>query len=326
MAKFTAEDCYREIRNSIGASPNPSAPSRERMVNMAGYHFVNRHPWKFLEGRSATLDLRGKISVTDATYTQSSRTLTKTGAFANYTHLAGDDAKFTGGTGATVDQRIDVSSKTDSDSIVLETDIGAAADGQTDIDFELLLGTTALPSDFMELEGYDATESLTNSLHLVSPQELLHYRTNEVQVTTYNFYGVIRHAQANDNRGPQTPVLELWPLPDANDVGALTIFYRAGWSEVANDSDEISIPEYARLAFLMLVRQVALGFEEHRETRGGLEMEKRLAAWDMAPEVVRCIKRDGRVQPDFGPLRGGAVATRPHGYKKYLRTTVTGPS
>lgn len=73
-----------------------------------------------------------QISVTGATWTEATKTITKTNAFSSYTFVEGDKITITGGTGATAGV-YEIDSKTDASNIVLKTSIGSSADGQTDI-------------------------------------------------------------------------------------------------------------------------------------------------------------------------------------------------
>jgi hypothetical protein len=77
------------------------------------------------------------FSVSGGTWTESSKTLTKTGAFASYTHTSGDRIYITGGTGVTPGIYT-VSSKTSNNAIVLSTslstgggDLGAVVNSST---------------------------------------------------------------------------------------------------------------------------------------------------------------------------------------------------
>jgi hypothetical protein len=64
-------------------------------------------------------------AITGGTFTNATRTLTKTGAFASYTWASGDKLYVTGGTGV-VAGFYAIASKTSSDAIVLSADIGGA--------------------------------------------------------------------------------------------------------------------------------------------------------------------------------------------------------
>lgn len=78
-----------------------------------------------------------RIALTGGTWTDSSKTLTKTGAFASYTHTNGARVRVLTGAADAVEGDYIVASKTSDNAIVLTTSIGAAADGDTDVAVEL---------------------------------------------------------------------------------------------------------------------------------------------------------------------------------------------
>lgn len=129
-----------------------------------------------------------QISVTGATWHESTLTLEKTNAFASYTFVEGDKITVTAGTGADLgDYEID--SRTDDDNIVLKTSIGSAADGQTDIaartwvryvDLDTALSTTG------DLGGFDRRESayVGQAFRFLPATE----RFQDVVITSFGFY------------------------------------------------------------------------------------------------------------------------------------------
>lgn len=113
---------------------------------------------------------RQALSITGGSFTTATKTLTKAGAFASYTHQVGDKINVTGGTGVTPGYYA-VASKTDSDSIVLADDIGGTnpADVATDgiaKDFESVSTTTGIALEDMQevaaaiQEGFGGVEVL----------------------------------------------------------------------------------------------------------------------------------------------------------------------
>lgn len=120
----------------------------------------NRADWQF-KRRQATFTLT-PYTVADATYTHATKTITKTSGFAT-TIPAGSVVRVTAGTGATLGEYVTTTGAT-ADAIILTASIGSAADGQTDIDCEVLavtnnLLTTETFHDFATRELYfdDAT-------------------------------------------------------------------------------------------------------------------------------------------------------------------------
>lgn len=93
---------------------------------------VNTNRWCAWSDEARAVGTTSIISLTGATWTESSKTITKTGAFASYVFSSGDTLTITGGTGATAATYY-VASRTSDDAIVLTTSIGAGADGQTNI-------------------------------------------------------------------------------------------------------------------------------------------------------------------------------------------------
>jgi len=68
---------------------------------------------------------RIEVTLTGATWTTATKTLTETGAFANYSHTAGDVIVITAGTGATLGQ-YRVASRVDADSITLSESLAGS--------------------------------------------------------------------------------------------------------------------------------------------------------------------------------------------------------
>lgn len=93
---------------------------------------VNTNRWCAWSDEARAAGTTSIISLTGATWTESSKTITKTGAFASYVFSSGDTLTITGGTGATTGTYY-VASRTSDDAVVLTASIGSGADGQTNI-------------------------------------------------------------------------------------------------------------------------------------------------------------------------------------------------
>jgi len=320
-----ASRCIDYMRHTLGG-PFSGTIDPVELVNQAGRYMLDMHRWKWLERPQADLDIRGDVSTTTATWVEATKTLTSTGSFANYTFLDGDMYRADSGTNVT-EQLYKVESRTSDDAIVLKTSLASTgADLATgDITGTLEADSVVLPSDLTEIVGYDATQSLINSLEIVTLQRLLMLKTNQIQVTSYNFYGAIVFPEYNTSSTgptPPVPILKLWPSLTANDARELTIFYRAGWIEVSEDSDYVQLPLWLEALFIEVCKAWARGTEEEDTA----SLSERLFAIQNSPLYLTAIRRDGMVQPDFGPLRGGAVETEPKGVNRFARSTVSGPS
>ena len=76
--------------------------------------------------------------------------------------------------------------------------------------------------------------------------------------------------------------------------------YRSKWVELVTDSDNAMVPDYAESALIALVRAFALGYEEEG-------LEQRLGEVEGGVMYLRLKEKDGLIQPEYGPLRNGAL-------------------
>jgi hypothetical protein len=111
----------RELDRSIVTSVALNKGDIAQLVQTAG------GIWTTCTGAGAN-----NIALTGATWTDATKTLTKTGAFTNYVFKAGTRVRITGGTGATAGFYV-VATRASADAITLVTSIGVGADGQVDI-------------------------------------------------------------------------------------------------------------------------------------------------------------------------------------------------
>ena len=306
-------DLYRYTTQALGGPISREITMRD-LVDQAGEYLVGMHPWHWLDDRATTLDLRGLISVSAAT--TSGTTLTSTGAFSGYTFLSGDVIDLTAGTGVTLGT-YDIASKTDANTIELETAPGDAAD----VGGRMENNSVALPLDFRSMKSISATDSLVNGLYLTTADELLRKRTNQIEVaSSWNYYGTIVYAGA-----PPAPLLEIWPSSTVNETDAFTMFYKAGWLRGTSDDATIYVPDWIDSLMISIVRAFALGYEEGSEPDRP-SMAQHLAEIAAGPLFMAAKRRDGNTQGFYGPLRGGAAQRQRHGYVPYLSTVVAAPS
>ena len=122
--------------------------------------------------------------------------------------------------------------------------------------------------------------------------------------------------------GEPEPILEIWPTPTVDSAGALTIFYRSGWSRVSDDNDLIRVPEWIEPLYKSILRAFARGQEEEDEGT----VEARLQSVVQGAIMASCVSRDSRIQPNVGPMRSTAVNVSGSAPAQMLRTEVTGPS
>lgn len=313
-----ASKLYEHINHALGGAP---AIAPQEIVNAAGRALFTMHPWKFKEGRSALLALRAKVEATAATV--ASATITSTGSFTNYTFVDGDKIKITSGTGITTpDAEIYIRSRTDANTIVLESAPGGAG---TDLAFTMENNTALLPSDCDQIIAYECTNSLTNILIASDHQEFLARRASEILGSTWGLVGVVTQHTSSSlavTPGKLTRLLEIWPTQEANDVDAISIVYRAGWVQVASDTDRIGVPDFIEPLLVEMVRQYALGWEEEDKA----PVWQRVAALMGSQFFIEKTRMDASIQPDYGEMIGGAAMRYTRADDDVLSSIVASPS
>ncbi len=323
----------QHARHALLSRPAEEIHGRE-LINECGEFMTSLHPWKWLERGSVQLALRGKVpGITATVFDQGSRTITTTTALTNYSFLGGDKLRVTQvGTlqGVNRLQEFPMTSASGS-TIVLDlpglgTTVADNLANDTNLTWtgEIAIGYSILPDDFMELIAYDATDSLINSLEMTSLQHLLELRTNQIELASWNFYGaIISYQDTNDNNRIKQRI-EIWPDPPSANTESFTIFYRMSWPRITNDNETILIPEWMEPCFIYCLRNYARGYEHDSDRQPS--MSDRMSEVARSPIWRAAVERDGAVQPEYGPIRGGAVQSMPQGYNRFLRSTVAGPS
>tara|TARA_R100000329_G_scaffold118186_1_gene97301 strand:+ start:492 stop:1178 length:687 start_codon:yes stop_codon:yes gene_type:complete len=150
----------------------------------------------------------------------------------------------------------------------------------------------SLPDDFGEVVSAHMDSGLTKSIHFTTIDDLLERRTTAIG-QSHMYYASVVHTDEGQAR------LEIHPSPSSADK--IRIGYRAKWTGLSSDTDKSPTPDYADSALIACVRAFALGYEEE-----GLEI--RLAEIEAGPIYRRLLEKDGIIQPDYGPIRGGAVS------------------
>jgi hypothetical protein len=185
----------------------------------------------------------------------------------------------------------------------------------------------ALPSDFGNIIDIQPTEGLVNSFDLTDTSFINQLRTNEVAVGNFRYWGAITRGHNYDqdletSTGQGAWRLEIYPTPTVTKYNALTMFYRAGWRTVTEDSVFIPIPDYCETLFRQLMRAFARGYEED----DAASLHVRLMEIEKSPILMHAKQRDGNMQNTLGQMAGGAVQQQTRNINEYLKTTVIGPS
>lgn len=262
------------------------------LLNQAGEHLYSMHPWRFAQGRSSLLNLRGTVSGTAGTF-NGTDTLTDTGKFTNYTFVDGDEIEIVDGTGVTTGF-YPVTARVSANALTIP-DIGASA---SDVSYILQPYSIDLPDDCREVIAVVGTGNNTKGITLSSLEEVLRAREDEV-TSSFHFYGSFAYSGT-----PPTPILEIGPGAGSNETGAFRLFYRSRWTRLTADSSVIQIPEYVEMLFLQIARAVARGYV--REDTGSLDA--RLAEIQAGPIFHAAKKSDGALQLYYGKIRGGGMS------------------
>lgn len=308
---LTALDCADHIDHTLGGPS--SLLTTLMLVNQTGRHLVGMHQWMFLKRPSVRLTARASITLTGATWTEATKTLAETGAFASYTFLAGDQLRVTDGTGATTGYAR-LASRVSDDAITLESSIGPDA---ADIDGTLSLASCALPSDFGAILSLKAGVGFQEDINLTSLEVIEDLRADPASTTGSYYMAALAFGQLAAG-GVPVPRLELWPEPASADTEKFRLSYRAAWQAVATDTQVLAIPEHTEALYLTLLRAFARGYEEEE----GATLSQRLGEIQGGAVFAAARKHDGSQQRSYGPLRGGWL----HGGRRFSDKPLAGGS
>lgn len=295
------------MRDTLGGGEFPPNLDQMNVLNQAGEHLHSMHPWRWAQGRSTLLNLRGTITGTAASFDGTS-TLTDTGAFTNYTFVEGDEIQITGGTGVT-EGFYEVTARASANALTIP-DIGASA---SDVTYTLQPYSIDLPDDLRDIIAIQGTDSVDRHITLTSLAEVL--RTRErTGPQNIHWYAAVSYVGS-----PPSPILEIGPGSGSNITGAFRLFYRARWLTLRADSTTVDVPEFSEALLLQLVRAFARGYV--REDQGSLDA--RLAEIHSGPIFQAAKRSDGNVQPNMGKLRGGGPMIWRKGYAGDFYETVS---
>ena len=268
-------------------------------INEAGQALLACHPWQFLKRPPALLDFAAPISIANGTWTESTKTLTKTSGFTNYTFTAADRITISDGTSATTGEYV-IASRTSNNAIVLEDSIGSGADGQTDIDGDIYFPYVNLPSDFGEMLGNPTSEGTYGlTMEPVTLDRLELIRGSVISFGNHYYWALSWPAQSSTAVVAPNPRLELWPPPSAALVSAVRMPYRAGWV-VLSGALVANVPLWFEPALIGVVKAVAQEYEN--DQAGALE------AYLTGAYIETFKQRDTRTQWNFGQMQGGGAS------------------
>lgn len=122
---FVINHCVRRKGSNTGLRRRifPPVEDIDAHLQWTLNHVWNAGSWNFRK-RQVTVTFN-TLSLTDATWTESTKTLTKTSGFTDYTHVDGARFLLTDGTGAFLGE-VAIASRTSANAIVLESSISTA--------------------------------------------------------------------------------------------------------------------------------------------------------------------------------------------------------
>lgn len=304
------------VKDTLGAGDLPSSISEGPLgiINQAGEHLYSMHAWRFAQGRSTLLNLRGTITGTAGSF-KGTDTLTESGKFTNYTFVSGDEIQITGGTGVT-EGFYEVTARVSANALTIP-DIGSSS---SNVEYTLQPYSIDLPDDTRDIIAIQGTGgSLSARVTLTSLAEVLRVR-EELTTNDQHWYAALSYVGS-----PPTPILEIAPGAGSNSTGALRMFYRARWARLSTDSTAVDVPTFIEPLLVQVVRAFARGYT--REDAGSLDL--RLAQIHAGPIFAAAKKSDGAIQPYFGTLKNGIDRWRqPSASSNWQETTsrIGGPS
>lgn len=301
---LTVQGVGDQIRQTLAGDISPEVSIR-LVMEQAGSFLASLHDWNWMR-RTARLNLRASITVTDGTWTEATRSLTLTDAFEDYVWVQGDEFKVTGGTGATTGF-YEIASRTSDDVVVLDTSIGAAANGSATIDGTLALDAIALPSDFKKFMAVQGSDVAVNQLEMVDWQDLLDLRSGSTSQTSGRYFGSIKWVGSPTTlQFAPKPRLEIWPSVATSQSSAFNLSYYADWGGLpTGDTSVLPLPRTFAIEhlYMQIVRAMARGYDEEDQA----SMQRRLAEVVGGPEMAAAIQADGTQQVNLGKMRGGAA-------------------
>ena len=288
----------------------------EGLINDAGRYLFTVHKWRWRDRPATPLSYIAPITLTAATYTESTKTITKTGAVASYTYRGNEQIEITGGDNAT-QGFYRIASRTSADAIVLAQSIGSAADGDTDIAAEITFPYCVLPSDFGEGEIVSVAVN-SNSFQKAMPESLSTIRRmrEDQWLTEYHmYYAPVWPSQLSTSVAMPGPLLEIYPTPAAAEQSPLTLTYKAGWVVLEDEDAVANLPS----GYEYILKRLVKAFAHEALTHSNEDV----IAVRASPELMDLKKADGGTQGNLGMITGGAIRSRRGYYEQW--PTVNNP-
>lgn len=296
-----------ELRDSVtrivGQKPDDLF-TIEGVINDAGRYLYGMHPWAWRDRPVYPLSYIAPISVTDATYTDATKTITKASGFTDYTYRGAELFEVTDGDNAT-EAQYKVSGRTSANAITLADSIGSAADGDTDIDGTLYFPYCVLPSDFGEGEIMSVVYQDSYAFKVIasSLSHVQSLRSNQQAAFDQVYYAVSYPTQTSTSVAPAQPVMEIYPTPTAAQQSVLMLSYKSGWVLLEDEDAVANVP----VGYEYLLKRLAKAFAHEAMSHDN----SRITEVESSVEFLKLKRMDGRTQWNLGKTQGGAAKGRP---------------
>lgn len=149
-----------------------------------------------------------------------------------------------------------------------------------------------LPSDFQSMLDLGFAEDFVSCIHTTTMPQLIELERLPQSGLSYHVALVYEVVGAEP-----VPRLRVTPEPTATEADVLKLYYRAGWTELAEPSDDIVIPHWIVDLYRELVVAYALGWQEADE----FPLAAQLAGVWTSDLALSKFDRDGGIQRVYGP-------------------------
>lgn len=306
---ITLGELKQAVSRVVGDKPDDRYDI-EQVINDAGKYLFSMHSWRWRDRPVAPLSYIAPISIANATYTESTKTITKTSGFTSYTFRNAELFEVTDGTSAT-EAEYAITSRTSANAIVLGQSIGSGADGQTDIDGTINFPYCVLPSDFGDGQIV-ALAHQNNIVRGVIPASLSYVRWlryNSVYDSTDLYYSVSYPTQTSTSVVPANPLLEIYPTPTAAENSVLMLTYKSGWVTLEDEDAVANVPS----GYEYILKRLVKAFSQEAMSSDNSMIQ----AIESSIEFLKLKRMDGGTQASLGKIEGGAAMPKRRDYYQW---------
>jgi hypothetical protein len=177
----------------------------------------------------------------------------------------------------------------------------------TTLNFTAAQAYVALPADFGQNAIVKYNENVLTSFLWGTPEQIAEERQANRLPPAHYIGCIVQPTQAAVGSAPPVQRIELAPTPAANLTAALSLWYRAAWTEITTGTDVPNLPIYCDSLMTAIVRAVAKGYEED-DIEG---VDERLARLMRGAIFETAVQRDSNSQDDYGYIGMGAASREP---------------